>query len=84
MEDNILDNSIGFIIKGSLKEEAIYLRTLGLSQNRICEILKVPKTSLRRWIRDIILTDQQKGKLIEDRSRDWSEKCRIKRLSKIL
>jgi hypothetical protein len=50
-------------MKNSLKLEAIQLRQQGLSYREILDLVDVRKSTLSLWLRDLILTDEQKARL---------------------
>lgn len=63
------------------KRQAIALRKQGYSINEIVYKLKVSKGSISTWVRDIVLTVEQKNKLSKNgRSIDSIEKRRLSRL----
>lgn len=72
------------------KEEAIKLRKRGLSFNEIKNKLGISKSTMSGWFRDVLLTDQQKNKLSDQRCKglirarkkasEWHRKEKEKRL----
>ena len=51
--------------KTKLKLYAVKLRKRGMSYSEIQKIVPVSSSSLSLWLRDVILTDKQKGRLIK-------------------
>src|SRR5581483_3279232 len=47
----------------TLKEQAISLRKDGKSYKEIREVINVSKGTLSLWLKDVVLTDEQKAKL---------------------
>lgn len=69
------------------RNNAIKLRQNGQSINSIAKELNVSKSSVSIWVKDIILTDKQKEKFINDKkpflkilSSEYVTKCRLERL----
>jgi hypothetical protein len=63
------------------KEHAMLLRQQGKSMNEIVQIVGASKASVSHWVRDVVLTEQQKSGLsARGRSRDSIEKRRISRI----
>ncbi len=60
------------------KTEAIKLRKLGKSYNEITKLLKVPKSTLSYWLRDIVLSKKAKSR-IRDRVYEKSVKALLRR-----
>lgn len=71
----------GFIMKLKEKKECRKLRQQGLSLNDIVKSVKVSKSSVSLWVRDIDLTNEQREKLqLRDKSYiKYSENFRNKR-----
>ncbi len=64
------------------KHKAIELRKQGISMGEIAKTLKVAKTSVSYWVRDIELTSKQKNKLNKNgHSIEAIEKRRVARIS---
>lgn len=63
------------------KKHAILLRQQGKSMNEIVHLVGVSKASVSLWVRDVMLTEQQKsGLTARGRSRESIEKRRIARI----
>src|SRR3989344_5437745 len=46
------------------KEKAVQLRKRGYSLKEVSQVLSVPKNTLSQWLRDIILTQRSKKRLL--------------------
>lgn len=55
------------LIRYEIKKEAIQLRKKGLALRKIEERLRIPRSTLSGWFKDITLTKRQKQRLL----RDW-------------
>lgn len=51
------------MVKPEKREEARELRAQGVSVGKIAHVLSVSKSSVSLWVRDIVLTDEQKQEL---------------------
>lgn len=71
-------------MKKQKKEEAILLRKNGISINKIAKQIGVSLSSVSLWVKDVILSEEQRKKLHYDNSLKassiMSEKYRLKRL----
>lgn len=61
----------------SIKKKVRELRTSGLGLNQISKLSKVPKSTIRLWIKDIVLSPQQKA-VLSERVSNALQKGRIK------
>ncbi len=62
----LLSNNNRMAYLHTKKEEVRRLRRVGKSLNQIARMANVPKSTLREWIKDILLTDEQNHKLAKD------------------
>lgn len=60
-----------------LKDEAIALRQSGMSMTTIERRLGIPRSTLSLWLREVILSDQQKEELLRSKADGWA-KARVK------
>jgi len=68
-------------MKNTERQKAIELRKQGKSMNYISTFLKVSKSSISLWVRDVVLTDLQKSKISQNgRNVESIEKRRKNRL----
>lgn len=58
---------MGYVGKLALKEKAQELRKQGYSYKEILQEMTVSKDTLSKWCRDIVLTEQQKQRLISNK-----------------
>ncbi|HBQ50385.1 hypothetical protein A3B42_03925 [Candidatus Daviesbacteria bacterium RIFCSPLOWO2_01_FULL_38_10] len=67
------------LAKVNEREKAIYLRQQGKSYSEIMLLIPVSQSSLSLWLRDVVLTDEQRKRLLLKKQIGQAEGGRVKR-----